>query len=105
MVDGGVCVPVINLIIRIYLQAVNESFLMSYFRLFAASYQLYNEYIHGILDNQSFIDFLLKPYADKLEQQTFDYATFKEEQYDKLAEHVRKHINMPLLYKILERND
>ena len=55
-------------------------------------------YIHGILDNQSFIDFLLKPYADKLEQQTFDYATFKEEQYDKLAEHVRKHINMPLLY-------
>ena len=62
-------------------------------------------YIHGILDNQSFIDFLLKPYADKLEQQTFDYATFKEEQYDKLAEHVRKHINMPLLYKILERND
>ena len=50
-------------------------------------------------------DFLLKPYADKLEQQTFDYATFKEEQYDKLAEHVRKHINMPLLYKILERND
>lgn len=62
-------------------------------------------YIHGILDNRSFIDFLLKPYADKLEQQTFDYATFKEEQYDKLAEHVRKHINMSLLYKILERND
>ena len=44
MVDGGVCVPVINFIIRVYLQTVNESFLMSYFRLFAASYQLYNEY-------------------------------------------------------------
>ena len=28
----------------------------------------------------------------------------KEEQYDKLAEHVRKHINMPLLYDILEKS-
>ena len=57
MVDGGVCVPVINFIIRVYLQTVNESFLMSYFRLFAASYQLYNEYYscyndscYGIID-------------------------------------------------------
>lgn len=61
-------------------------------------------YIHGILDNQSFIDFLLKPYTDKLEQHAFDYAAFKEEQYDKLAAHVRKHINMPLFYRILKHN-
>lgn len=62
-------------------------------------------YIHGILDNQAFIDYLLEPHAGKLEQHSFDYAAFKEEQYDKLAEHVRKHINMPLFYKILEGND
>ena len=61
-------------------------------------------YIHGILDNQPFIDFLLAPYIGKLGQQTFDYTAFKEEQYDKLAEHVRKHINMPLLYDILEKS-
>lgn len=62
-------------------------------------------YIHGILDNQTFIDILFRPYADKLERQELDYAAFKEEQYDKLAEHVRKHINLPLLYKILTKRD
>ena len=29
---------------------------------------------------------------------------FKEEQYDKLAEHVRNHVNLPLIYQILTEN-
>ena len=60
-------------------------------------------YIHGILDNPSFIDFLLKPYAHKLTEEsvTFDYQTYKEQQYDKLADHVRTHVNLPLVYQIL----
>jgi adenosylcobyric acid synthase len=59
-------------------------------------------YIHGILDNPAFIDRLLAPHADKLtEASTFDYHAFKEEQYDKLATHVRKYVDMPLLYDIL----
>ena len=59
-------------------------------------------YLHGILDNQPFIDFLLAPYADKVAgKETFDYPTFKETQYDKLAAHVRAHTNIPLLYNIL----
>lgn len=60
-------------------------------------------YIHGILDNPSFIDFLLKPHAHKLTRQTtvFDYQQFKEQQYDKLADHVRMHVNLPLVYQIL----
>lgn len=62
-------------------------------------------YIHGILDNEAFVDFLLKDHSAKLEKKTFDYAAYKEEQYDKLADHVRKHINMELLYKILGSND
>jgi len=62
-------------------------------------------YIHGILDNPSFIDYLLKPFADKLEETTFDYKAFKEEQYDKLADHVRKHVDLPLIYKILSNHD
>lgn len=62
-------------------------------------------YIHGILDNQVFIDFLLEPYAGKLNRQTLDYKTYKEEQYDKLAAHVRKHLNLPLLYQIMRDND
>lgn len=62
-------------------------------------------YIHGILDNPEVIEWLLAPYAEKLDQPQLDYAAFKEEQYNKLADHVRKHLNMPLLYQILTQND
>ena len=57
-------------------------------------------YIHGILDNPEFIDFLLEPFAGKLSEaaETFNYRQFKEEQYDKLADHVRQHVNLPLIY-------
>ena len=60
-------------------------------------------YLHGILDNQSFADFLLQPFTDKLAEadKSFDYQAFKEEQYDKLADHVRRHIDMKRLYQIL----
>ena len=62
-------------------------------------------YIHGILDNPAFIDRLLAPYAGKLAEaaSTFDYHAFKEEQYNRLACHVRKHVDVPQLYGILSR--
>ena len=61
-------------------------------------------YIHGILDNPAFIDTILSPHSGKLEEgaERFDYHTFKETQYDKLADHVRKYVDMPLLYDILK---
>lgn len=63
-------------------------------------------YVHGILDNPSFVDFLLEPFADRLEDTApFDFHAFKEEQYNKLAAHVRNHINLPLIYQILSNND
>ena len=62
-------------------------------------------YVHGILDNPSVIDYLLEPFADKLKDTAFDYKAFKEEQYDKLAAHVRKHVDLPLIYQILTDND
>ncbi|MBO4674423.1 MAG: cobyric acid synthase [Bacteroidaceae bacterium] len=60
-------------------------------------------YIHGILDNAAFIDTLLKPFAEKLAErsQSFDYLSFKEQQYNLLADHVRQHLNMERLYQIL----
>lgn len=60
-------------------------------------------YVHGILDNAPFVDFLLQPFADKLttKDTSFDYQAFKEEQYNRLAEHVRKHVDMEQIYKIL----
>ncbi|MDO4367810.1 MAG: cobyric acid synthase [Bacteroidales bacterium] len=62
-------------------------------------------YIHGILDNQPFIDFLLEPHIQKTKSlETFDYHKFKEQQYDKLAEHARQYLNIPLVYDILTRD-
>ena len=60
-------------------------------------------YVHGILDNASFVDFLLQPFAEKLSQTnaSFDYQAFKEEQYDKLADHVRQHVDIERIYQIL----
>lgn len=62
----------------------------------------FGTYIHGILDNGAVIDYLLAPYADKLTETSFDFKAFKEEQYNKLADHVRKYVNMDLIYKIME---
>ena len=57
-------------------------------------------YIHGFLDNPPVIEYLLK---DKTVSRTSlkSYSEFKEEQYDKLADHVRHHVNIPKLYQIL----
>ncbi len=62
-------------------------------------------YMHGILDNGVFIDWLLAPYAAKSEAHEFDYSAFKEEQYNKLAAAIRENVDMDLLYKIMGRDD
>jgi len=64
-------------------------------------------YVHGILDNTPFVDFLLEPFKDKMAAAAtpFDYAAFKEEQYDKLADHVRQYVDMDKIYKILTSDD
>ncbi|MDR1456287.1 MAG: cobyric acid synthase [Tannerella sp.] len=61
-------------------------------------------YIHGILDNAPAVDLLLQPFLDRTSSPAaFDYAAFREEQYDKLAAHVRRHVDMELVYSILNR--
>lgn len=64
-------------------------------------------YVHGILDNSTFVDFLLQSFAEKLDKKenAFDYAAFKESQYDKLADHVRRHVDMERIYQILSEHD
>jgi adenosylcobyric acid synthase len=63
-------------------------------------------YLHGILDNPLFTDFLLEPFKGKTEADatTEDYTAFKQRQYDLLADHLRKHLDLNLLYNII-RND
>ena len=58
-------------------------------------------YIHGFLDNPAVINRLLSDYVDTDQVETLDPQAFKEEQYDKLAVHVRKHVDMERLYQIL----
>ena len=69
--------------------------------------QCMGTYLHGILDNASFVDFLLKPFAARINQkaEAFDYQAFKETQYDLLADHVRRHVDMQRIYQILQDND
>ena len=63
-------------------------------------------YLHGVLDNRPVIDALLSPFANLFvaAPPPLDYATFKEEQYDRLAFHVRKHLDVGRLYEILKDN-
>ena len=63
----------------------------------------FGTYIHGILDNSAFIDYLLGPYTDRSTAPPLDMRAYKEEQYNRLADHVRKHVNMTLVYDILTR--
>ena len=71
-------------------------------------------YIHGFLDNAPVINYLLKDKAvgEKAVQKfgadsdtTRSMADFKERQYDLLADHVRKYVDIPRLYQILTKSD
>ena len=56
-------------------------------------------YIHGILDNEIVINDLLKT---EVTHTPFDYAVFKNEQYDKLAAHLREHLDLTYIYNQLK---
>ena len=58
-------------------------------------------YIHGFLDNQSVIDYLL---GTKQSTMAMDADTFKDEQYNKLAAHVRQYVDISRIYEILSHD-
>ncbi|WP_299456995.1 cobyric acid synthase [uncultured Microscilla sp.] len=68
-------------------------------------YQLNNDtwgtYMHGILDNPVVIDRLLARFNPQTSTQHFDYQSFKETQYNKLADYLRTHLDMDYIYKEL----
>lgn len=61
----------------------------------------FGTYIHGILDNDSVIDFIIDPFQKKLNRKPVDIKTFKREQYDKLADHIRKYVDIEKIYQIM----
>ena len=58
-------------------------------------------YIHGFLDNQSVIDYLL---GTKQTVTAQDADSFKNEQYNKLSAHVRKHVDIQRIYEIMSHD-
>jgi len=55
-------------------------------------------YIHGILDNAVVINDLLQGHAAPA---SISYQDFKEEQYNKLADHLRTHLDLQYIYSQL----
>ena len=64
--------------------------------------KLWGTYLHGILDNKAVVEEILKANKLKANVTDFDYYSFKEEQYNKLADHVRKYVDMDYLYSVLK---
>ena len=58
-------------------------------------------YIHGFLDNAAVVEHILKGKGRRAKGEGLSYADFKEQQYDKLADHVRQYVDIPRLYEIL----
>ncbi|WP_349317708.1 cobyric acid synthase [Chitinophaga sp. MM2321] len=59
-------------------------------------------YLHGILDNDVVINDLLTQCGKVMAVKDFDYRRFKDQQYDKLAAHIREHLDIKAVYKTLE---
>lgn len=60
----------------------------------------WGSYLHGILDNSAVLNNLAAGLTTE-HIRKFDYASFKKEQYDKLAAHVRKNVDMEYIYNML----
>ena len=62
-------------------------------------------YIHGFFDNAAVVDHILKPFETmKSVRSTLTMDEFKEQQYDLLADHVRRHVDIAKLYEIMSHD-
>lgn len=63
----------------------------------------FGTYLHGFFDNVRTIDYILRqvPGYGTNKAITTDYAAFKNEQYDKLAAHVRSCVDIEYIYKTM----
>ncbi|MEG1748092.1 MAG: cobyric acid synthase [Tannerellaceae bacterium] len=66
------------------------------------SNRCWGSYLHGILDNSVVLDALAEGFEKDVDAPPFDYAAFKEEQYDKLAALVRQHVDMDYIYRSMQ---
>ena len=67
---------------------------------------VYGSYIHGIFDAHGIADSVVKVLCAKKgvdpdELGSFDRVAYKDQQYDLLAENMRKNLDMELVYRII----
>ncbi len=65
--------------------------------------KLWGTYIHGIFDNSEIVEYILKHNGPELIVPEFDYAQYKDEQYNKLAAHIRDNVDLQYIYSVLEK--
>ena len=74
---------------------------------------VFGTYVHGVFDTEEMQtavrNFLAKQKGVRPEEYesgvTFSMAKYKEEQYDQMAMIIREHLDMDMIYRILERKD
>ena len=62
----------------------------------------FGSYIHGILDNPAVIERILSPFIDRKTNEEFNPAAFREEQYNLLANWLRKYLDVDKIYSIIQ---
>ena len=67
---------------------------------------VYGSYVHGIFDREAVAKGIVTALGkrkglDTAQMTGMDFAVFKEMQYDRLAEEMRKHLDMEAIYRIL----
>lgn len=61
-------------------------------------------YIHGLLDNEAVLKYILQPFeAGEAQTEDFDYQAYRQQQYDYLAQELRRHLDIPLIYNIMKK--
>ena len=70
------------------------------------NHNVYGSYVHGLFDKGNIASVIVNALSKKkgvvlLDGSLEDYQTYKEKQYDKLADILRKHLNMEEIYGML----
>ena len=71
---------------------------------------VYGTYVHGIFDHgriaEKIIEVLAKRKGVSVDTSgMMDYQAFKETQYDKMADILRKHLDMEQIYRMMEKQE
>lgn len=59
-------------------------------------------YLHGIFDNWVVVQSILKSCGKETTMQEFNYPEYKNEQYNKLADHIRESCDLEYIYRVMK---